>query len=75
MENQVFRLIFPPNLLDVPIINDLIKNFDLTVNIIRAHVTPTEGWVDIHVAGNATSIESATEWLHSKGVQVEMLVE
>lgn len=73
MQNQMYRLIFPPNLLDVPIINDLIRKYNLTVNIIRAHVTPTEGWVDIHISGSAGSIESATNWLQSQGVQVESL--
>ena len=70
MPEQTIRLIFPPNLLDVPIINQLIRRYDLTVNILRAHVTPEEGWLDIQLTGNAASIEDASNWLMLQGIEV-----
>ena len=73
MPNQVIRLIYPPNLLDVPIINQLIRRFDLTFNIMRAEVTPDEGWVDLQLSGNADAIESAISWLSNQGVEVQPL--
>jgi len=73
MPNQVIRLIYPPNLLDVPIINQLIRRFDLTFNIIRAEVTPDEGWVDLQLSGSADAIESAISWLSNQGVEVQPL--
>ncbi|MFN3309255.1 MAG: NIL domain-containing protein, partial [Anaerolineales bacterium] len=36
--NQTVRLIYPPSLLRVPVINQLIKEFDITVNILRAQI-------------------------------------
>ena len=73
MPSQVIRLIYPPNLLDVPIINQLIRRFDLTFNIIRAEVTPREGWVDLQLTGSTSTIESAITWLSSQGVDVQSL--
>jgi ABC-type methionine transport system ATPase subunit len=73
MPDQVIRLIYPPNLLDVPIINQLIRRFDLTFNILRAEVTPEVGWVDLQLTGSATAIENAITWLSGRGVEVQQL--
>jgi len=73
MPNQVIRLTYPPHLLDVPIINQLIRRFELTFNILRAEVTPNAGWVDLQLSGTSGSIESAITWLSSQGVDVQRL--
>jgi len=53
MPDQVIRLLYPPHLLDVPVINQLIRRFNLTFNIIRAEVTPDYGWVDLQITGSS----------------------
>ncbi len=73
MQNQAIRLIYPPHLLDVPIINQLIRRYELTVNILRAQVGPNEGWVDIQLTGPSAAIEDAMSWLSAKGVEVQHL--
>lgn len=73
MQDQVVRLIYPPQLLDVPIINQLIRRYELTVNILRAQVGPDEGWVDVQLAGPAAAIEDAMIWLSSQGVETQRL--
>ena len=75
MPNQVIRLIYPPHLLDVPIINQLIRRFDLTFNIIRAEVALNEGWVDLQLTGSTVAIESAITWLSGQGVDVQRLAQ
>ena len=75
MPDQVIRLIYPPHLLDVPIINQLIRRYDLTFNILRAEVTPGEGWVDLQLTGNDGAIESAITWLSGQGVEVQRLAQ
>jgi len=75
MPDQVVRLIYPPNLLDVPVINQLILRFELTFNILRAEVTPTQGWVDLQLDGNSGAIESAITWLSSQGIEVQRLAQ
>lgn len=73
MQKQAIRLIYPPHLLDVPIINQLIRRYELTVNILRAQVGPDEGWVDIQLTGTSAAIEDAMGWLSAKGVEVQHL--
>jgi ABC-type methionine transport system ATPase subunit len=73
MSEQVIRLVYPPHLLDVPIINQLIRRYNLTVNILRAQVAPNEGWVDIQLTGNAAAIEDAITWLSGQGIVVQHL--
>ena len=73
MPEQVVRLIYPPRLLDVPIINQLIRRYELTVNILRAQVGPDEGWVDVQLSGNAAAIEGAMAWLSTQGIEVQRI--
>jgi ABC-type methionine transport system ATPase subunit len=75
MPNQVIRLIFPPHLLDEPVINQLIRRYNLTVNILRANITAQEGWMDIQLTGSSAVIESATSWLEGRGVEVQGLTQ
>ncbi|MBS1248998.1 MAG: hypothetical protein MAG431_00569 [Chloroflexi bacterium] len=70
MPSQAFRLIFPPHLLDEPVINTLMRQYDFTLNILRANITPDEGWMDIHVTGKTSEIENATRWLKNQEVEV-----
>lgn len=73
MPDQVVRLIYPPHLLDVPVINQLIRRFDLTFNILRAEVTPNAGWVDLQLTGSPSAIESAVTWLSGQGIEIQRL--
>jgi len=73
MHKQEIRLIYPPQLLDVPIINQLIRRYELTVNILRAQVGPEEGWVDVQLTGPSAAIEDAMTWLSAQGVEVQRL--
>jgi len=75
MPDQVIRLLYPPNLLDVPIINQLIRRFDLTFNILRAEVNLEQGWVDLQLTGSSGAIESAVTWLSGQGIEVQRLAQ
>jgi len=71
MAEQIFRLIYPVSLLSVPIINQLIRRYDLTVNILRAQIGGEDRWMDVQLAGNPMVIEDAIAWLKSLGIQVQ----
>ena len=74
MTEQVLRLIYPPSVVNVPIVNQLVRNFsELTINILRAEVTPEEGWLEVQLVGKAGNIEAATDWLRQQGVEVQVL--
>ncbi len=64
------RLDYPVELLHVPIINQLIRRFNLTVNILRAHVDAREGWIDVQINGPAETLQQAITWLTEQGIQV-----
>ena len=71
MDEHVVRLIYPPNLLNMPVINQLIKQYsDLEINILRAEVSPREGWLEVQFVGNAAMIENAIHWLQGQGIEV-----
>lgn len=71
MSDQVVRLVYPPSLLSVPIINQLIRRYDLTVNILRAQIGGEDRWIEVQLAGNPVVIEEAITWLKEIGVDVQ----
>ncbi len=71
--HQLVRLNYPANLLRVPVINQLIKEFDITVNILRAQINSQDGWIEIQLSGNIHVIEEAIQWLKQQGIKVEFI--
>jgi hypothetical protein len=73
MTDQVYRLIYPVHLLSVPVINQLIRRYDLTVNILRAQIGGEDRWMDIQLTGDPIVIDDAIAWLGSQGIQVSSI--
>ncbi len=73
MVTRILRLNYPPTLAGRPILQDLIRNFDLKVNVQQAHITLEEGWLEAAVDGVPEEIESAIAWLQNEGVKVDRL--
>ena len=73
MVSQSVRLVFPASLHDEPIVNQLIRRYSFTVNILRANVTMDQGWIDLQITGQAPEIEDAIAWLREQGVEVVLL--
>ena len=73
MSSQSVRLVFPSNLHDEPIINRLLRQYSITVNILRANVTAEQGWMDIQISGKAAEIESSFLWLRDQEIEVILL--
>jgi len=71
MTDQVVRLVYPESMLSVPVINQLIREYELTVNILRAQIGGEERWLEIQLAGNPVIIDEAIEWLKQQGIQVQ----
>ena len=70
MSSQTLRLIYPRHLVDEPVFNNLLRQYDFTVNIIQASITPESGWINIKIIGKTTEIENAVTWLKDQGVEV-----
>ena len=71
MTDQVIRLIYPESLLSVPVINQLIRRFDLTVNILRAQIGGEDRWMEVQLAGNPMVIDEAIAWLNTLGIEIQ----
>lgn len=59
MPTRVLRLNYLPSLLSQPILNKLIKHYEITINIRQAHITHEEGWLEVLTTGEEEMIERA----------------
>jgi ABC-type methionine transport system ATPase subunit len=70
MATRTLKLTYPPSLLRRPVINQLIRRFEITINITRAHITLERGWLVIEASGSIEDIDEAASWLTSEGIEV-----
>ena len=70
MSTRVLRLLYPPALVRQPIIHQLIRQFDITVNILQAQIGLEEAWLEIQATGEETEIARAVKWLEEEGLEV-----
>jgi len=71
MAKQRVKFTFPQELITLPIIYELGKQFDLVTNVRRADVTEDRGWVVLEMDGPIQEIERGLEWVAAKGVRVD----
>jgi hypothetical protein len=65
------KFTFPQELITLPIIYEIGKNYPIVTNIRRADVTDDRGWVVLELEGPIDEIERALDWVGSKGVRVD----
>jgi ABC-type methionine transport system ATPase subunit len=73
IETQSVRIQIPSNLHQVPIISQLITDYQLAVNIQAAVLDRKAtggGWFDLSVTGDATQLQTALNYLKQIGVQI-----
>ncbi|MBI4209264.1 MAG: NIL domain-containing protein [Deltaproteobacteria bacterium] len=70
-ETRKFYLTYPQKLIRKPLIYELIKRFDLVVNIRNSSVTEEVGLIAVELSGPSGAIEKGVQWLRSEGVQVD----
>ena len=73
MQEPVVRLVYPPDLLQAPVLNQLIQRFNLTVNILRAQVGTEAGWIELQLRGEDEIFAEALDWLRERGVYVQFI--
>lgn len=67
-------IIFPQDLLDKPVTYHLIKDYNLIVNILKAHVTPKEqGQLVLELEGKKSDIEAGLAYLRKSGLKTQLL--
>ncbi len=69
-------LTFPHKLVEQPITDHLINDYDLMVNILRARVTPREeGRLVVELSGDKEPLDKGMNYLAELGVQVQSLAQ
>ena len=71
MAQQRVKFTFPEELITLPIIFELGKQFNLVTNVRRADVTADRGWVVLELEGDLGEIERGLDWVAAKGVRVD----
>ena len=71
MAKQRVKFTFPQELITLPIIYQVGKEFNIVTNIRRADVTEDRGWVVLEVEGDLQELERSLEWVAAKGVRVD----
>jgi L-aspartate semialdehyde sulfurtransferase ferredoxin len=71
MAKQRVKFTFPSELITLPIIYELGKQYNIVTNVRRADVTEDRGWVVLEMDGPIEEIERALKWVADKGVRVD----
>lgn len=76
-KGKVVQLGFVGESAEQPLITNLIRNFQVTVNILQGKISQTQngsyGTLFIHVDGEAEEVTKAIEFIHSQQVGVEVI--
>jgi len=65
---------YPRQLIDSPVISQIVSKFNLEFNILRANITPqSEGLLVLGLEGAEADIEQALAWVQEQGVTVQPL--
>ena len=71
MAKQRVKFTFPQELITLPIIYEIGKQYSIITNVRRADVTEDRGWVVLEMDGPIDEIERALAWVAGKGVRVD----
>ena len=64
---------FPEELVDRPLVYEIIKKFDVVPNIRRANVEGHSGWVILEVNGEQSQLDGAIEYFEGLGCTVNRM--
>ncbi len=65
---------YPRQLIDSPVVSQIVSKYNLEFNILRANITPqSEGLMVLGLQGTADDIEQALAWVQEQGVAVQPL--
>ena len=64
---------FPEQLVDRPLIYEVIKEFDVVPNIRRANVEDHSGWVILEMNGDSAQLDASVAYLEEVGCTVNRM--
>jgi ferredoxin len=74
MYSKILTLRFSKQIVDEPIVVNLVKKFDLTFNILKATIYPRrEGLMVLELSGHRKNFQRGVRYLKTLGVKVESI--
>ncbi len=73
MANRSVRFIYPPSLVDEPVLYQLVRKFDIVTNLRKAAVNSKGGILELTLRGDDQLISQALDWVRQLGIEVEEL--
>src|SRR3954465_14423391 len=70
-QSSRFWLMYPPKLIQQPLLWQLAKKFEVVTNVRQASITDQIGLVCLELHGQRIEIKKAVKWLEKQGVKVE----
>ena len=64
---------FPEEIVDHPLVYEIVKRFDVVPNIRRANVEEHSGWLILEVNGESERLDAAIEYLEGAGCTVNRM--
>lgn len=64
---------FPEEIVEKPLLYEIVKQFDVVPNIRRANVEEHSGWIILELAGESDVLESAIAHLEAEGCTVNRM--
>ncbi len=65
------KLVYPPALVDQPILYQIIQKFGVVTSIWKADVNSQGGWLLMDLRGDDAAIDKAIDWAREQGIQVQ----
>lgn len=74
MYSKTLSLRFPKKTVNEPVVVNLVKNFDLTFNILKATIYPRkEGLIVMELSGHRKNFNKGVRYLKGLGIKVESI--
>ncbi len=74
MHTRIYLLRFPKEISDQPIIYQLVKQYEIEFNILKADILPQrEGFLILELKGKQDNIKESLTYIRSLGIQAERL--
>ncbi len=67
---KIVELDYPSELVTEPVLSNLIKKYDINVNLRRASITKGFGYVQMQIDGDEKEVKGALAELTAKGIDV-----
>ena len=64
---------FPEELVDRPMVYEVVKRFDVVPNIRRANVEQHSGWVILELSGEQSQLDATVDYLEEVGCTVNTM--